>query len=488
MSGPRRIAPGRIIQDVAGAIALLRGKDHAHAASGGVKGQQMPPLPMHINASMLMMDFFVGSALGYPFWIIAARLFDPADVGLGSAALSGLRLCMLLALIGIGSAIVLLLPRDEHDPSDVVSTALMLAVTSGLAVAVGFIVITGVLLGELKQLASSPLYAGAFLLLNGVMVITRTLDSTFMGLRRSDRVLVRSIVQGTLALGALVLLSFVTGNDGLLSILGAWILGLAASVALGFSYLRRALPELSLRLQNSHTKVREITRIGLPNFALRLSMAVPVNVIPIVVVEVLTPTAGAYWYAVWMFAMIALTVPGATSNALFAEASNRPEQLNASARQGIRFALTVSVPAALAIGIGAPLGLSLMGQGYAAAGTTPLRIVVLGVIPNTMIAAYVARQRVAGQLREPTLFSIFSSALSVLGAIVGGKLFGLTGIAVAWLLAQSVAGAWAAWKVSDLYTAAPREQPEASPAASQTSGEIHRAAETVSVGSRGMQR
>src|SRR5690606_2063459 len=150
MSGPRRIAPGRIIQDVAGAIALLRGKDHAHAASGGVKGQQMPPLPMHINASMLMMDFFVGSALGYPFWIIAARLFDPADVGLGSAALSGLRLCMLLALIGIGSAIVLLLPRNEHDPSDVVSTALMLAVTSGLAVAVGFIVITGVLLGELK--------------------------------------------------------------------------------------------------------------------------------------------------------------------------------------------------------------------------------------------------------------------------------------------------------------------------------------------------
>lgn len=428
----------------------------AWARKGVDAGQASPPLPMRLNAAMLMMDFVASSAFGYPFWILAARLFDPADVGLGSAVLSAMRLCSLLALIGIGSAVILLLPRrEQHTPSDVLSSAFTLAVGTGLVISIGFLLLSSAFFPELGKLASSPIYIVTFLVLNLVVVVIKTFDSTFLALRRADKVALRSVVQGVVALAILGVLGFAAPISGALAILIAFIVGLLASCLLGRTLLRTALPGLRMRLRASRATTGAMVGVGLPNFALKLAFSMPANAVPLVVTEVLSPASNAYWRAVWMFGLLVTMVPSASSSALFAEGSNRPEMVDKQARQGIRFSLLLGIPLAGATALLAGVGLSLMGEGYAAAGTTPLRIIVITVIPQTFIAAYVARQRVAQRLIEPTMFGTLSSAISIGGAVIGGTMYGLTGIAVAWLVAQCLSGSFAAWKLRHLYGKGP---------------------------------
>ncbi|MBI2858403.1 MAG: hypothetical protein HYX90_04925, partial [Chloroflexi bacterium] len=46
------------------------------------------------NAFLLMVNSAVNSAAGFFFWIIATRLFTPAEVGTGSALISAAMLMM----------------------------------------------------------------------------------------------------------------------------------------------------------------------------------------------------------------------------------------------------------------------------------------------------------------------------------------------------------------------------------------------------------
>lgn len=414
------------------------------------------PLPMRLNAGMLMLDFVISSALGYPFWILAARVFDPADVGLGSAILSAMRLCSLVALVGIGSAIILLLPRREHEPSDVLSAAFTLAVSTSLVISLAFLMIVAVFFKELGALVSTPAYALTFIVLNLIVVVTLTFDSTFIALRRADKIVARSMVQGVVALAVLAVFGLIFRVGGTYSILFAWIGALVASVVLGKLFLRAAMPGHRLRLSATRATTGAMLGVGLPNFALKLAMTLPIHAIPLVVIEVLSPTANAYWRAVWLFGMLVMTVPSACSSALFAEASNHPERIDRSAWQGIQLSLGLGLPMAGAMALVGGWGLSLMGAGYADAGTTALRILVIGIIPQTFIAVYVARQQAARRVLEPTLFGALSSTVSIGGAVAGGALFGLPGIAISWLVAQSLMGSWAAWKIRPVYASRSR--------------------------------
>jgi O-antigen/teichoic acid export membrane protein len=400
---------------------------------------------------MLMLDFLAGSVLGFPFWIIAARMFSAEELGLGSAAISAMQLCMLLILLGTNSAIVYLLPRQGGKPQELINTAFTLTVAISAVVPIIFLLLSGVLFNEIAALASSSVYAVAFVAVNLSLAIARTFDATFTAMRRSDKVAIRSLAQGLFALVTLVLAGLFFSLDGTVSILIAWISSLLGSSILSFRYLRQALPGFRLRPLASQSHVHEMLSVSVPNFILRLSMAVPVHAIPIAVTETLSSTANAHWRAVWLFSLFVFTVPGAAGNALFAEASNHPDETAEKMRQNISFSLMIGIPLALVTAIAAPVGLQIMGEGYSAAGTNAVRVLVLGVVPHTVISTYVTRQRAMREMKEPTVFAITTSGLTIGASIVGGYYGGLTGIAVAWVITRYIAALWAAVNIRDIY-------------------------------------
>jgi O-antigen/teichoic acid export membrane protein len=87
--------------------------------------------------------------------------------------------------------------------------------------------------------------------------------------------------------------------------------------------------------------------------------------------------------------------------------------------------------------------LGLLGPEYAKAGTTPLRILLLGVIPMAFISAYYARCRTRGRLGEAIATGVIGGTAAVFATAAAGVDHGLSGMAVTWVAVQTVMSGWA---------------------------------------------
>jgi O-antigen/teichoic acid export membrane protein len=169
----------------------------------------------------------------------------------------------------------------------------------------------------------------------------------------------------------------------------------------------------------------------------------PGLILPIVVTELLSPEANATWYAVWMMAWVVYVIPVQVGLSLFAEAAHRPDDLGLAVRRGLGLALAIGAVGAVGAAIVGPFMLSFLGPSYAESGTTPLRILVVAVLPFAFVQAYFSACRSRQKLAEAILTGICSGLVGVGAAVLAGLTYGLSGMAVAWLLTQIVTGAWA---------------------------------------------
>src|SRR3954466_5681045 len=67
--------------------------------------------PLYRNAYMLILSSGGTSALGFLFWVIAARRYSTAVVGINSAAISAMMLVSGVAQLGLNAVLVRYLPR-----------------------------------------------------------------------------------------------------------------------------------------------------------------------------------------------------------------------------------------------------------------------------------------------------------------------------------------------------------------------------------------
>src|SRR5207253_7346409 len=130
-----------------------------------------------------------------------------------------------------------------------------------------------------------------------------------------------------------------------------------------------------------------------------------------------------------------------------AEAAYRPAALRRLLGHGVRLSLLLGVSAAVVLAGAAHLVLSILGRHYAQAATTPLRLLVLAVVPLTLTQAYFVACRSRGRLGEAIVTGLFGGVASVGGAALVARSSGLSGMALVWLGAQTLTAVWAVWRV-----------------------------------------
>lgn len=404
---------------------------------------------MHANSAALILNVFVSAGLGQLSWLLAARLFSPAEVGVASAIITGTLLCGQLALLGFGSAAISLLVDHRHKPNEFLRTLFTTVALAGVIAGGVYLVVIGTGFREFETFAAEPWHAVVVLLTAGLMPIALLMDQTSIALRRADGVLVRSLAGGIIRLLILLVLGLmtVTGMLHSLAMLIAWLSTVLVPCVLGNAQLRRALPGFSFRPSFAPGVARSALALGLPNHMLSVALQTPGLVLPTLVAQLLTPAANAYWYMAWMLAGLTFVIPASLGTSLFAEAANRPGALGAGIGGSIRASLAVGLLAAATLVVAANWLLGLLGAAYASEAITPLRILVLGVFPLAFTETYVGTCRARRNLKEPTVVYTVAGVAILLGAILAARGSGLNGVAATWLGAQTASGAWAAWRL-----------------------------------------
>lgn len=420
------------------------GLDSAKRLIGRLWGEAGTSL--YRNAIFLMLTSVLGQALGFFFWVIVTYVYDKHDIGFAIALFTTISFVSTLALAGFNVSLIRYLPEAE-DQGDLLNTALTLVGIASLFLALGFLVVIAVFGLDLSFVLASPAYELA--VLGGVVAcaLGPILDSAAVALRRADVPMWRTVAVGVLKIPlalAIALTVSATLGIGRFGVFVALVAAMGLSVAIeGFWLLPRALPGYFPWPRIDFGRLRPLMRFSNGNYAANTTAAAGSGLLPLLILETLGQSGAdqvTYFYIASAVAGLLYVISGSAFLSFFAEASYRHADRHHDERRALILALGLLAPAIVVFWIFAHLVLQLFGSAsstYADQATDPLRILTLASIPAVANNLLVTRVRVRRRTLPLIVGAIISSAVMlVLGSILL-RSGGITGLAIAFVLASA---------------------------------------------------
>lgn len=398
--------------------------------------------PLYWNGYALVANAGVGAALGFVFWIVAARRFAPEDLGWGAAVVSAATLAALLGKAGFDAALIRFAPSAHPRVARklvLYAVASSVALTGLVCLGIAALALTGV---ESLAPMLTPLSFAGFLLLACGTSAAWMLDAFFIAEQASVVTLLRNVAfHGVKLLVPLAIVASLAHAAVPL----AWSVGLAASLAVALALLPRHLRRHRAEARARPSR-REVASYAAKNYMLNLAEFLPGLVLPLVVLEVAGAQTNARFYLAWTVATVGFLASKAIAQSAFAALVRDPDATTAI-RKGARLSVVVLGAPTLALAAFPSLALSLFGPAYGGDAADMLRLLALSipaVVATNLYLAYLKARHAGWELTVlPTLTLVGLLALAFPALAWGG----LAGVGAAWLLVQTTAGAYAATRL-----------------------------------------
>nr|WP_303715996.1 oligosaccharide flippase family protein [Methanoculleus marisnigri] len=375
--------------------------------------------PLIRNSFYIMASSFVAAGFGFFFWMIAARFYSQADVGIATALMSSMGLLILISRLGLDQSVIRFFPL--RDKNKVLGTAILVPTAVALGAGVIFIAAVDVVSPELTIVRTvAPLY----LIFLGAYSITWVLEGAFNALRKSEHYFALNLLYGTRIL-FLVPLVFL-GAMGIFSAFGlSFVLGLVLALVL--------LARCSVRpaLGVDRVFLREAWQFSAGAYIAGILMSAPNMVIPIMVLHVLGAESTANYYITYAIVSILFMIPYAFTTSLFVEGSHGGE-MKKSVLRTLASMFALLVPAIIALSLFGEQILNLIGKDYVE-GMALLQVLAASALFVSVCQTFISIAKVRNDIRSLIILSSFISvALLGLGYTLMNR-FGLIGMGYAWL-------------------------------------------------------
>ncbi|MEK7587096.1 MAG: oligosaccharide flippase family protein [Patescibacteria group bacterium] len=322
------------------------------------------------NSTYIILATAVMSAFGFVFWIIASRLYTPAEIGLATSLISVTSLLTTFSLFGLNNVIIRFLPTSS-DRNRLISTALVVTSLGSVLTGILFLLWAHVVHNPVIQLGAFSVVAPIFIALIFLQTTGIILDSVFVAERNAKYILFKNSLF-SIAKIALPFLFFALGSIGIIysitiAALLAWLAGLFwVIIIINFKFI--------------FFKIKALTgmrRFATGNYLGNLFGALPTSLLPLIIVSRLGAQEAAYFYMPMMIITLINVIPSANAQSLFAEASNNEKELAAHLRKALRYLFLVLTPAVITVGIFGHLILGFFGPEYTETGTRVLQILAI---------------------------------------------------------------------------------------------------------------
>ena len=392
------------------------------------------------NSAYVMATSIGTAGIGYVYWVVAAHLYSAYDVGLASALIGAMMLTSDLSSMGIGSALIQILPTYEA------GERWSLAVNAGLASGV-FVSSVAAMAGALILPLISPEYAEmrqagfiiAFVVGVPLWTIAVLLDQTFVAERAAGKTLVRNILFAILKIPLLLTPFFLAQTDAnVLGIFTSWTLAAAFSFVVGLFVL---VPRLGKAYRITRQGIVAQGRRMISSFTwhhlINLGIWAPGYLLPVIVIARLSAISNAYFYVAWMLSSGISMIPRAVATALFAEGSHTSEGLRRKMVVGALIVASLAGPTMLVLLLGGPFILSVFGPAYAHYGSMLFAVFVISSVPGAVVTLYVALLRVRKRLGFAAVLTVGTGILTLIIAWVTTPAMGIVGAGIAWFIGQT---------------------------------------------------
>jgi O-antigen/teichoic acid export membrane protein len=392
----------------------------------------------------LVLSSGVSSAIGMLFWVLAARLFDQATVGVNSAALSAVTLLASASHLNLGNAILRFVPVADRRRA-LVAGCFAVGIGWGSVVGLAFGIGANVWAPDLVAAFGHPALIALYLISVPIWTVFVLQDSALTAIKRAPLVLVENLAFALLKIALLVAAAWLGLTFG---IAVGTLAATALIVVVVVSYLARALRTQAASAQHTvqHT-VRMVTARDLAGFvgadyAGNVAWQTAVFGLPLIVIALTDPGGAAVYGMAWQITYALYLVASGMGKSMVAHSAAGDSAAIVRARRGMdRKAMTLVLPGAVVVAVGSYLILSVFGRTYADTGTLLLALLALSAIPNVVTNSALWEARVRRNRAVQFGLPAATSAAVITGTLVLIPTMGITGAGWAWLAAQSVAAA-----------------------------------------------
>jgi O-antigen/teichoic acid export membrane protein len=404
------------------------------------RGQAAPGQATGTPATRGVMSLFgpaaaanlVASGLGVLWWVVAARQYSPADLGIAGATIAAATGIGTAATGGLYQVLLRVLPSTRH-PRRILWQAH--AATAAIAATIGALVgAVGLVAGSLPlppvTLAVAAALWAAFAMQDAVLLALRVPSTLFV-----------SNVANAVAKLALVVALAGTANG----IVWSWLLPLAVLVPIIGAVSLRLADRLTPSAGHDDDGDRRaatdgrprVRHVGAEYVSSLCTLAVTAGV-PVLVVSLANPTLAGLAVTTWALFVAAEAASSILAGSVVVTVSSGHRNLHGALRPLAWAILPVGAAIVAAVAL-APVILAAFGPAYAAA-TGMLRVLVLAMLVR--LAAHLAHAvlRLAGRLQRLVAAQAAFAGFTLTGIAIAASSGNLTAAGLA-TLAGATAGA-----------------------------------------------
>ncbi|MGZ4665819.1 MAG: lipopolysaccharide biosynthesis protein [Frankiaceae bacterium] len=389
-----------------------------------------------VSAASLLATTLVTAGLGFVYWAVAARTFSAASVGYGSAAISLMTLLGTVGMLGLGTLLIGEVGRRRAEAGGLIMASLL--VSGGVSAAMGLLaaVLAPAVMEDLSPFGGDPLHATLFAVGVAVTGASLVLDQALVGLQRGGLQLWRNGVFYVAKLAALLAAAKCLNDAFGVGIYLSWTVGNVVSLAAVALVLRWRGIRMAYRPR--WDLLRELRGTVMGHNWLNIAYQLPRLALPVVVTFMISPSAGAAFYAAWMLVGFAYVVPTHLSTALYAISTGDHRALSRELRFTVRVSVVAGLASAAVFGVAGHWLLVPFGQSYADEAGAALAVLGLGTFPTLVKVHYIAVRRVQGLIPRAAVLVTIGAVLELGAGALGAVLGGITGVAIAVVLAMTV--------------------------------------------------
>jgi len=385
------------------------------------------------SSGFILATYAVTATLGFVYWVIAARSYAAATVGIAAVSISAMSLASLLSIVGTTTAPVQRIPGRAYGQEWNLTVTVALLTTMGLGFVAG-LVCWALLLALLHDPAiRSSAYglaiAAGVSLTNGAMV----LDSIWIVERSGQTRLFMNSLMSAVKMPLLLLPAARAG--GALGIQWGWSISIFVGLGVGLYLLRRHC-RYRPQVAGFRAEFRAMRFNMAGNYITSVGANVPTYLIPVMVGALESASSMAYFYSAWRIGSLFFVVANAVAGALFAEGARAADSAIRRAQRAMLFIIPGLLAASLLLLLTGPAILSAFGTHYRQHALTLLLLLVLAAVPDALTTVYRTGLRIRQRYRRAAQFVWGMSLLQLLLTVALLPVAGITGAGVAWLAAE----------------------------------------------------
>jgi O-antigen/teichoic acid export membrane protein len=392
--------------------------------------------PLMRSAYSLVASAVLTAVLGIAFWIAAARLYEPAELGRDAALIAVMMELSTICQLNLVNGLTRFLPGLERGTSKALLGAYGLSGAVSLVTGVALVAVAPLISPEFAFLRDDLWLAALYVLAQMAWVWFVLQDAALVALRRAPWVPLENAVFGVLKLAALPVLVLLGSAHGVFL---AWVLpAVLLLVPVNVFLFRTAIPEHHRKRLPAGSFLNALGRRRLVGFmaqdwAATIVSQAAATMLPLLIIALVGPSANAYFYVPFTIVVAFNMLFYAATTALVVEGALAEERIRALAATLVRRFVFILIPGTALLAAAASFVMLPFGDDYVRESSSLLRLLAGACIFRAATVLYSALARLHGQGSRILAVEAAQAVLLLAGIFALSGPLGLSGVALAWL-------------------------------------------------------